>query len=273
LGKKLIVCDLDGTLLDKQKKLSNNFSKRLNKLIKEGLDFTIATGRDFENTKKALRKLKFRNPIILTNGALLVDYPTGKVIEYLVIEHSIANNILEISKQYKLKPMVFASLNLKKRIPRFIKGRWWNPRKLKPLEEKYYRKYLKEPIISIQYCDNYKKLEIFKEKIEKKYKNQIYIIFFEDAFLKGKYWLEFNPKDAKKEIMLEKLIKIKNYDHKDVVVFGDQINDIGMFKLVGKSIAVKNAHPNAKKEADETILSNVEGGVILYLENHLEELI
>ena len=50
MGKKLIVSDLDGTLLDKKDCISNNYSERLNTLISKGLDFTIATGRDFENT-------------------------------------------------------------------------------------------------------------------------------------------------------------------------------------------------------------------------------
>ena len=53
----------------------------------------------------------------------------------------------------------------------------------------------------------------------------------------------------------------------NTVVFGDYLNDLDMFKVAGYAIAVENALPEVKSSADHIISSNVEKGVILYLES------
>jgi hydroxymethylpyrimidine pyrophosphatase-like HAD family hydrolase len=73
--------------------------------------------------------------------------------------------------------------------------------------------------------------------------------------------------------MLKRLINLKGYQTKDVIVFGDQFNDIGMFKLAGTSCAMSNAPIEVQKEASIVIQSNKKGGVIRYLEENFDNLI
>ena len=55
-------------------------------------------------------------------------------------------------------------------------------------------------------------------------------------------------------------------DSKDITVFGDSVNDIGMFKLAGTSVAVSNALEEVKFVADVVLAhSNDEDGVARYL--------
>ena len=88
MAKKLLICDLDGTLLDSIKGLSQKYADKLNALLTKGIDFTIATGRDFENTKLVINNIQIKNPVILTNGAFMVDYPSGSILNYLTIPPS-----------------------------------------------------------------------------------------------------------------------------------------------------------------------------------------
>ncbi len=53
----------------------------------------------------------------------------------------------------------------------------------------------------------------------------------------------------------------------ETVVFGDYLNDIDMFKIAGHAIAVENALPEVKSVAQQVIASNVDQGVIAYLES------
>ena len=55
--KLLFVSDLDGTLLDREGQLSNDSVKRLNKLIDKGLNFTIATARNYDSAYPLLKGL------------------------------------------------------------------------------------------------------------------------------------------------------------------------------------------------------------------------
>lgn len=273
MAKKLIVSDLDGTLLDYVDKLSDNYTQRLNKLIKKGIDFIIATGRDFEKAKIPLTNLELKNPIILTNGAILTDYPSGKVLNYLQLNQNDAREIIQMGEERNLSIIVIATFNSELNEPRFIKGDWWTPGKITLLQKSEYTPFLNEPIITIQYCAEKKALEEFYEYTKEKFDDSMNILFFEDAFLPGKYWLEYNPIDAKKETMLDYLIKLKGYDPKDVWTFGDQINDIGMFKIAGLSCAVENAPEEVKKIADIIIPNNLSGGVISFLEEKIDEIL
>ncbi|MHA1727937.1 MAG: HAD-IIB family hydrolase [Promethearchaeota archaeon] len=275
MAKKFIVTDLDGTLLDDNEFLSEDFSSRLNTLIKKGLDFSVATTRDFENTETALKKLNFSNPVILASGAILSKFPTEVVYKYLTIKHNISLDILDISNKMNLDVIVLSTYNSESKKTRFIKGHWWNKEKLVYIERKQYEPFLNEPIINIQYCYGKSQLEPLYEEIRKKYgdNKEIYIHFFEDSVLRGKYWLIFNNINAKKEVMLEHLLKIKGYKAEDLIVFGDNFNDIGMFDLAGISCAVKNAPKKVKEYADHIVPSNINGGVIQYLEENLDLII
>ena len=76
----LYVSDLDGTLLDKDGKLPEESVKRLNRLIDNGLNFTIATARNYDSTYPILRGLNLKHPVILFNGVYLTELQTGENI-------------------------------------------------------------------------------------------------------------------------------------------------------------------------------------------------
>ena len=120
MAKKLLISDLDGTLLDSIHGLSPKFSDKLNFLLDKGIDFTIATGRDFENTELAIRTTHVRNPIILTNGAIMADYPSGSIIDFLTIPPEIVTQIYEIALKFELQTIVFAAYDEEHNTPRFI---------------------------------------------------------------------------------------------------------------------------------------------------------
>jgi Cof subfamily protein (haloacid dehalogenase superfamily) len=275
LAKKLIICDLDGTLLNSMQELSPDYSDKLNQFLDKGVDFVVATGRDFENSKIALRYTHINNPIILTNGAILADYPSGRVIEFLTLPSESVSLIYRIAEKLHLEPMVIASYDARRNYPRFIKGYWWDPAQIKWLSQQDYTPYANEPIISIQFMNTKLQLDEFYALSQENpaISSHSDILYFEDAFLKGMHWLEFNPLDARKEVMVKSVIEKKGYTKENVIVFGDNFNDVGMFKLAGTVVVVDNASEDIKEHADYITASNTDGGVIQYIETHLEELI
>ena len=66
--KLLYVSDLDGTLLDGDGQLPEDSVKRLNQLIDKGLNFTIATARNYDSAYPLLKGLNLKYPVILFNG-------------------------------------------------------------------------------------------------------------------------------------------------------------------------------------------------------------
>jgi Cof subfamily protein (haloacid dehalogenase superfamily) len=275
LAKKLLICDLDGTLLDDIKGLSQKYADKLNSFLDKGIDFTIATGRDFENTKLAIQNTHIQNPIILTNGAIMADFPSGSVIEYLTIPQNTVSQIYEIATKFNLQTIVFAAYDKEYNYPRFVKGTWWSFNEIRRLELKEYEQYLSEPVISIQFMYPKETLEEFYTltKQNPKIMKDTHLLYFEDAFLPGMYWLEFNPANARKEVMVESLMKLKGFSRENTIIFGDNFNDVGMFPLAGTVVVVENAPDKIKEYADYIVPSNLEGGVLQFIEQHLDELV
>ena len=73
---------------------------------------------------------------------------------------------------------------------------------------------------------------------------------------------------ATKDQALGWLIEAHGLDGEELVVFGDQINDITMFRMAAEAVAVANAHPDVKRHATRIIGSNEEDSVVKYIRDH-----
>ncbi len=272
MSKKFIVSDLDGTLLDNPKRLSQQYIDQLNELIDKGLDFTIATGRDMKKTKKAIGNLKIKYPVILTNGALLADLEKEKYLKTTEINNEIANEILELGKNMGIKPIVFAAYDDEKEKLHFNKGKWgkkYNPPiLLKPSE---YVPYKNLKVVSMQFHHLKERLDEMKKELEKRYGNRINLIYIEDVSYKHHeipgnwYWLEVNSHQAGKDKMLKTLSDVVGRKLEDMVIFGDNYNDLEMMEIAGKSIAVEDSPSEVRNLADEICEKSKNGGVITYI--------
>ena len=86
-------------------------------------------------------------------------------------------------------------------------------------------------------------------------------------------WLEAFQKGVQKYKGVYKISQIENIDNKDVIAFGDGLNDVDMLKKCGVGVAMKNALPEVKEQADYiTSRTNNENGVVEFLKEYLVEI-
>jgi Cof subfamily protein (haloacid dehalogenase superfamily) len=271
-----VVSDLDGTLLDQIDSLSPNYIDELNKMIDQGLKFTIATGRDMKKAKKAIQGLKLKYPVILTNGALLGDLNKEEYLKITWITPEIVDAIMKRAAELAIPPMVFAAFDPITKTMHFNKGKW-GLKGIVPLPPERYKPFQHMQIVSIQFHTRKEILDPFMQWIRESYGNRINLIYIEDVGYRnetnedGWYWLEINSADAGKEKMLRTLADITGHRIEDTVVFGDNTNDIGILRMAGKAITVANAPEEVRQVASAVCGSNREGGVIKYLQEHYHE--
>ena len=110
-------------------------------------------------------------------------------------------------------------------------------------------------------------LEPIYNELQSLYMNELNIYFAPDVSNVGFYWLQSFHQEANKGNMLKKMVQYLNIPLSKTVVFGDYLNDLDMFKVSGHAIAVKNALPEVKSQAQQIISSNTDQGVITYLES------
>ena len=88
-----------------------------------------------------------------------------------------------------------------------------------------------------------------------------------DVFRSAPFFLELVPKGIDKAKSLLRLLSKINLTPADMIAFGDGYNDLSMLKLAGMGVAMQNAAPEVRAEADYITLSNEEDGVAAALEH------
>ena len=86
-----------------------------------------------------------------------------------------------------------------------------------------------------------------------------------------RFYYEIMPKGLSKGNSLLEIAKYYNIDQKDIIAFGDELNDETMIEVAGTGVAMGNAVEKIKEIADYITLSNDEDGIADYLEKFILE--
>lgn len=262
----LYVSDLDGTLLRSNEITSEYTNRIINNLTERGIIFSYATARSLITAKKVTKGLTAKIPLIVYNGAFVIDNNTEKILIENYFDNAVFN-LLDDLFHNEVYPIVYAFINDEEKfsfVPElstsgmniFIDSRKGDIRTnaVKTVEDLKSGK-----IFYITCIDEPKKLEPLYEK----YKHDYHCVYQEDIYSKEQ-WLEIMPKETSKSNAIKQLQSLLNCEK--LVVFGDGKNDIDMFQLADEGYAVQNAHDDLKKYASAIIPSNDDDGVAKWLE-------
>lgn len=266
--RTLYVSDLDGTLLRSNETTSEYTNQVINTLTQKGLLFSYATARSYNTAKKVTKGIDAKIPLIVYNGAFVIDNVTEEVLIANYFDKSVTALLNDLFHS-NVHPIVYAYIDGKERfsfVPElctkgmkmFLDSRSGDVRTnvVGSLEE------LKQGNIFYITCiDDREKLRPLYEK----YKNRYHCVFQTDIYTKEQ-WLEIMPVEASKSNAIKQLQEMLGCEK--VIVFGDGKNDIDMFLLADESYAVSNAHEELKKHATAIIGPNDEDGVAAWLEEN-----
>ena len=271
---KLIVCDLDGTLLNSKKKISSYTRKVLMKTKELGIHICFASGRDEQMMAVYSKCIGGCSYMLSNNGALVRD-TTGNILYEAALEKPDIQQILAFLTQrqmvfmmYTAQTMYFSndSEKLKKRITNYEK-----------LSEEmgYPMKLAAESITA--------------DDINRNFDDVAKIVVYEDEEMQMNGFLDFAKnlenvhcestgyglqgafhKSVSKRTALFKIMGHLGVDKSQVCVFGDYDNDLSMFECAYRRIAMGNSIGCLKEAASEITLSNDEDGVAVYLEKELD---
>ena len=248
----VILTDLDGTLFRNDKSISDYSKKMIAQAQQKGLLFGICTARAKINALKFLDGIK--PDILISNGGGLVTLRDEVIYS---CQFSVEETRTLIKAAFEVfGPDVILSADNEQ-------GLYSNSKE--ELGDKFWTfdgfSNFKVPCMKM--C--IKSLD--REKIEKVISSigldKIDYLPFSDI-----PWYKLSKKDATKEKAIEALCSNLKIGPEQIVAFGDDFNDIGMLKLCGKGIAMKNAITEVQAVADEVCLSNEEDGVDRCMEAH-----
>lgn len=254
---KLIASDVDGTLVgDGEGKLDKRIVDTIRAIHDKGIHFVVASGRQWVSIENVFEEVKDKIFYISDNGAYIGI--NGRNLFVNKMDDDIAKDlILDIRKNKELVAIVAD-------------------------ESSYYIEEKNEFLMDwirggyrgrIEFVDDLTKVQnIIKISA---YSNNIYgkaddiIAKYSDKLLvnyAAEMWLDCTAKGVSKGNALRKLQEAFEITENETMVFGDQANDVEMFKATYYSFAVKNAAPIAKEAARFMADSNKNLGVLKILE-------
>ncbi len=267
-NKKLIVSDIDGTLLRSDKTISEKTKNKIFDLIHEGHLFAIATGRMHDAGRIITKDLDYDGFLISCNGAVVKHLKTGEVIQAIEIPKLLAKEVVKICHKYDAYFHLYDSdviyseknMNLAKK---YAEG-------MKKLPKAYHFRVEFHPDLMplVDQVSVYK-IGLWSEKPE-----VFEAVMAEIKEIEGletckslETSFDVMAKGVTKATGIEAIRSHYDIPLEDVLAFGDNENDMDMIKYAGVGVAMSNATEALKSVANYIAKSNDEDGLCHALED------
>ncbi|PWT98738.1 MAG: Cof-type HAD-IIB family hydrolase [Candidatus Melainabacteria bacterium] len=259
----LLVSDVDGTLVTKDKILTERTCRAVEKIHEAGIKFAITSSRPPSGMRMFVEPLKLETPLGAYNGGLVVR-PDMSVISEHTLALPLAKEIIEIINKHSLGVWVYVGndwfvqsgreqyverekfvIKVAPHIVNNFDGIKGNPGKIVGVSEKFEL---------VEQCE---------KEVQKQFGSQV------SASRSQPQYLDITHPKASKGLFIETLLSYFSIDREEVVTIGDGGNDLSMFKQSGKSIAMANGSDELKRQATYVTDSNEEDGFAKAVEKYV----
>lgn len=271
MNNSIYITDLDHTFLRTDHSLSQ-FSKDIwNKKSKKYI-LSVATARSYQKTLDFLKNLHLNAPMILLDGTMIIS-PDKKIIDLKTMNKNLGDAIVEEGLKFDISPFIIGFEDEQ------LNETFLYPKRLNNYQKFVLDGYKNDPRMKFNPSNKSMKMNLkivyfAKENLLRPlsihlkniFKDSIEIKLSPEKYSDGYFLTILHPKGDKAHA-LKKLLEYLGKEAKELTVFGDSINDISMFNLANKAIAVSNALDEVKAVADIVLeYSNDEDAVAKYLE-------
>lgn len=262
---KIIAMDLDGTLLDSEKRLSEENRAALTEAAAKGIEIVPTTGRIYSIIPEVIRELPFINYAITVNGAEVYDVKNDRVIAKNELSWQKAVEVMEyldgfdvVYDCYQGGRGYMTASHLEK-VGNYVTNPYFQAlyaRSRQPVPElKEMVREKKEGVQKIQMCTNNGELKAwFLENLQTRFSG----VAISTAL---PYNVEINDEKGHKGGAIARLCEHLGCTMANVMTLGDGANDITMLQMAGISVAMENAAPDVKAAAKYVTGSCDESGV------------
>jgi Cof subfamily protein (haloacid dehalogenase superfamily) len=237
---KFVASDLDGTLLTSDHKIPDFTQKVLTKLHRQGTNFIFATGRHHIDVAYMGEQLGIPAFMITSNGACVHDCQNEMVFEKHIDTNVSAKIIDMVKNDNEININIYRNDGWLRSKETATEGFNYSGFSYKifdvnnPPVKDIYKIYLTRD------DNNHQKLAAWETKLKAKFAHKTNIAF------SSPYCLEIMDVGVSKGYALDVIAKMKGYQLKDCIAFGDGMNDFEMLSMAGKGVVMGAAHFKVK---------------------------
>lgn len=264
---KLLVLDLDGTLTNKKKVITEHTRRTLIEAQERGVKIVLASGRPTYGVAPLADELelqKYEGYILSYNGGEIIDWKTNELMYEKVLDPEVLPYLYQCAKdndfaivsydgkyvltehpddEYVLKEAILNVMTPKK-VDNFLDA-------------------IQHPVAKCLIVGEPTRLAVLEKEMYEHLKDRM------GVFRSEPYFLELVPKGIDKAQSLAVLLEEIGMTKEEMIAVGDGFNDLSMIKYAGLGVAMANAQEVVRQNADYITLSNEEDGVAAVVEKFI----
>ncbi|AJS61548.1 Cof-type HAD-IIB family hydrolase [Paenibacillus sp. IHBB 10380] len=266
MNYKMIVLDLDDTLLRDDLTISSRTKQALMDAQEAGVKVVLASGRPtfaMTHIAKELELEKYGSFILSFNGAKITNCATNEQLFSSTLSPATVHELYNISRQeevgihtYVGDDIVTPANNEYTDIEGEITG-------MPIVEAEHFAEAIQEPVVKVIMVAAAEKLVDLEKKLQQQLQGKLNVVRSKPFFL------EFTEAGVDKGTSLHHLIQKLDIEQGEVIAMGDSYNDLAMIKFAGLGVAMGNAPDDIKEIANYVTDTNMEDGVAKVVETFI----
>ena len=244
---KIAFFDIDGTLTNNNKIITDKTKESLKYLNDKGIKLVLASGRFDDFALEYNKDLNVFDYLICNNGAEIIDIKNNKLVYF----DNLNTKLDLIVNNLNTKEIIFNGFH-----------------KQYTLEDNYKDNYIYQVVALTHSKEEVENIIVFTKN------NDLKVTYISSAYYNdlesGKYTTNINLLNTSKGHAIKILLSILNINKENSICFGDNDNDISMFNECGIKVAMDNGMEELKDMADYVTINNNEDGVAYFIDNNIK---
>lgn len=261
---KMIVLDLDDTLLRDDHTISPRTKEALMKAQEEGVKVVLASGRPtyaMRGVAKELHLEEYGSFLLSFNGAKITNCKTNEELFSSTLSPETVHRLYDISKRENVWILTYVGDSI---ITDEVCMHTETEHRITGLpisEVASFKEAVTEPVVKILMLEDPERLAVVEKKLQEELRGELSVMRSKPFFL------EFTENGVTKGTSLAQLIEKLGIKQEEVIAMGDSYNDLAMIEFAGLGVAMGNAPDDIKAKANYVTDTNMNDGVAKVVES------
>ncbi|MCR8996198.1 Cof-type HAD-IIB family hydrolase [Brevibacillus laterosporus] len=263
---RMIVLDLDDTLLQDDHTISTRTKIALMKAQEAGVKVVLASGRPtyaMTHIAEELELAKYGSFILSFNGAKIINWKTKEELFSSTLPVQTVHELYDISKKEQVGILSYDGDDIVAETVTAYTQKESEITGMNIKEVESFKQAITRPVVKVLMVDDPTKLAIVEKKLQKQLEGQLSVMRSKPFFL------EFTEAGVDKGTSLHQLIHRLGIEQAEVIAIGDSYNDLAMINFAGLGVAMGNAPDDIKEIADYVTDTNMNHGVAKVVETFI----
>lgn len=260
MNEKILVLDIDGTLTNSQKQITEETKRGIKNILERGHKVILASGRPTPGMKRYAEELeleKYGGYLLSFNGGKIVNCHTGEIVFQKMIPPHVIPLLYKYAQKNDCGLITYYgdSIILGTRMDEYIElESKINSMKIRKVDD--FIDFVDFEVNKLLMTAPKEKAEVFVKELQDRF-GDILSIYRSEPF-----FIEIMPMNVDKAASLDRMLETIGCTKDDMICCGDGFNDMSMIQYAGVGVAMENAQPQVKEVADYITASNDNDGIV-----------